>query len=165
MLVPPQVVEVAAMPLKVAMLVPCVLPKFVPVIVTHVPIGPELGETPLMPGIIPVGSVVFAACACPAPAGETTPTHPLRYKFNPIMKKRSAKVVVFPQEFPLAASCKRIRILPIELKKKQPVELLSPMCWEGLLTVCDPNVLLLRRDTGRPNRFRPSRFPLLVQAV
>jgi hypothetical protein len=136
MTVPLQVVVAAAMPLNMAMLVPCVLPKFVPVIVTHVPTGPELGETPLIPAIVLGESVVPAAeltCFCPAPAGEVTPTHPLRYKLNPITKQRRAKVVVLPQEFPLAASCRRIRILPIELEQKQPVELLSPMYWRGFL--------------------------------
>jgi hypothetical protein len=44
MLVAPQLVGVAAVPLKVTVLPPCVDPKFVPAIVTEVPIAPELGE-------------------------------------------------------------------------------------------------------------------------
>jgi hypothetical protein len=38
-----QVVAVAAVPLKVTVLPPCVAPKFVPVIVTGVPTVPEVG--------------------------------------------------------------------------------------------------------------------------
>jgi hypothetical protein len=43
MLVALQLVTVAATPLNVTVLVPCAAPKFVPVIVTWVPTGPELG--------------------------------------------------------------------------------------------------------------------------
>jgi hypothetical protein len=50
MLVAPQLVGIAAVPLNVTVLVPCVEPKFVPVMVTEVPTGPELGERPLMLG-------------------------------------------------------------------------------------------------------------------
>jgi hypothetical protein len=46
-----QFVAVAVAPLKVTVLVPCVEPKFVPVIVTPVPIGPEDGERLLIFGV------------------------------------------------------------------------------------------------------------------
>jgi len=45
-----QLEGVAATPLKVTVLVPCVEPKFVPVIVTEVPTGPELGDSDVMLG-------------------------------------------------------------------------------------------------------------------
>ncbi len=51
-------VAVAAMPLKVTVLVPCVASKFVPVIVTDVPTGPELGDTLATLGPVP-GTVKF----------------------------------------------------------------------------------------------------------
>ena len=44
MLVAVQLVGVAAVPLNVTVLVPCVAPKFVPVIVTGVPTGPLVGD-------------------------------------------------------------------------------------------------------------------------
>src|SRR5215469_13264335 len=50
MLVLPQVVAVAAVPLKVTVLLPCVAPKFVPVIVTGVPTVPEVGLKVLIVG-------------------------------------------------------------------------------------------------------------------
>jgi hypothetical protein len=47
----PQLVTVAVAPPKVSVLVPCVEPKFVPVIVTEVPIGPEVGDRLLIDGV------------------------------------------------------------------------------------------------------------------
>jgi len=51
MLVLLQLVGVAAVPLNVSVLVPCVAPKFVPAIVTDVPMSPELGERFVMDGV------------------------------------------------------------------------------------------------------------------
>lgn len=45
-----QLVGVAAVPLKVTVLVPCDAPKFIPVIVTEVPTGPEVGPRLVMLG-------------------------------------------------------------------------------------------------------------------
>jgi hypothetical protein len=50
-----QLVGVADVPLNVTVLVPCVAPKFVPVIVTDVPTGPDVGARLVMFG---VGSTV-----------------------------------------------------------------------------------------------------------
>jgi len=50
MLVSLQPVGVAGAPLNVTVLVPCVAPKFVPVIVTEVPTGPVVGDTLVMLG-------------------------------------------------------------------------------------------------------------------
>ena len=48
----PQLVnDVAAVPLKVTVLLPCDVPKFVPVIVTEVPTVPDVGERPVMFGV------------------------------------------------------------------------------------------------------------------
>src|SRR5678815_5655439 len=48
-----QLVGVAVVPLNVTVLVPCVAPKFVPVIVTEVPTGPEVGDRLVMLGAAP----------------------------------------------------------------------------------------------------------------
>ena len=53
MLVADQVVGVAAVPLNVTVLVPCVAPKLVPVIVTAVPTGPLVGDR-----LVSVGATV-----------------------------------------------------------------------------------------------------------
>ena len=50
MLVADQLVGVAVVPLNVTVLVPCVAPKFVPVIVTAVPTGPLVGDRLVMLG-------------------------------------------------------------------------------------------------------------------
>jgi hypothetical protein len=52
MLVMPQLVGVATIPLNLTVLVPCVVPKFVPVIVTEVPTAPEFGLRLVMAGAI-----------------------------------------------------------------------------------------------------------------
>jgi hypothetical protein len=54
MLVALQLVTVAVVPLNVTVLVPCVDPKFAPVIVTAVPTGPEVGFRPVSEGAEPV---------------------------------------------------------------------------------------------------------------
>src|SRR5215472_17894551 len=51
MLVLPQVVGDAVVLLNVTVLVPCVEPKFVPLMVTDVPTGPAVGLTPEMFGV------------------------------------------------------------------------------------------------------------------
>src|SRR5256884_2645903 len=51
-----QLVGVAAVPLNVTVLVPCVAPKFAPVIVTDAPTNPDVGFRPVMlgPGVVTV---------------------------------------------------------------------------------------------------------------
>jgi len=59
MLVLAQLVGVAAVPLKRTVLPPCVVPKLVPVMITEVPAGPEVGETLVMlGGGVAVGVVI-----------------------------------------------------------------------------------------------------------
>ena len=67
------VTTAALVPLSETLLLPCVAPKFVPVICTNVPIGPELGEM----------AVIVGACAQTSPqlkrhsekTRKTTRTH------------------------------------------------------------------------------------------
>jgi hypothetical protein len=51
MLVPLHAVAVAVVPLNLTVLVPCVVPKFVPVIVTAAPINPVPGERLVIAGV------------------------------------------------------------------------------------------------------------------
>src|SRR2546423_556530 len=69
MLVALQLVAVAAVPLKVTVLVPCVDPKFVPEIVTELPSNPELGFKFVMAG---VGMTVKATPLLATPFAVTT---------------------------------------------------------------------------------------------
>jgi hypothetical protein len=54
MLVGPQLVGVAAVPLNATVLEPCAAPKLDPLMVTDVPIGPDVGETVLIAGTVTV---------------------------------------------------------------------------------------------------------------
>jgi len=71
MLVALQVVGVAAVPLKVTVLVPCEAPKFVPVTVTDVPTGPEFGLRLVMLGGV--------AMVNTTPLLETPPTFTMTF--------------------------------------------------------------------------------------
>ncbi len=84
MLVALQLVSVAVIPLNVAVLVPCVAPKFAPVIVTDVPISPDAGFKLVMlgPGTVTVKFMPLLAAPptltttfpVVAPAGTSTTT-------------------------------------------------------------------------------------------
>ena len=71
MLVALQFVAVATVPLNITVLVPCVPPKFVPVIVTAVPTAPELGFRLVIPGAGAVTVKVTPLLAC-VPTVTTT---------------------------------------------------------------------------------------------
>src|SRR5215831_2111190 len=73
MLVLPQVVAVAAVPLKVTVLLPCVAPKFVPVIVTGVPTVPEVGLRVLIVGAEAVTVKLTPLLARPPTVTTTLP--------------------------------------------------------------------------------------------
>ena len=57
MLVAVQLVGVAAVPLNFTVLEPCEVPKFIPVIVTEVPTGPEAGDKLVMFGEVAAAEV------------------------------------------------------------------------------------------------------------
>src|SRR5436305_2135721 len=59
-----QLVGVAAVPLKVIALAPCVAPKFVPVTVTGVPTGPEVGLRLVIAGEAPPPEAARKATSC-----------------------------------------------------------------------------------------------------
>jgi hypothetical protein len=70
-----QLEVVAETPLKATALVPFVAPKFVPLIVTEVPTGPDVGDIPIMVGVVglcelpdapPVLNAATAAIQLPA---------------------------------------------------------------------------------------------------
>jgi hypothetical protein len=73
MLVALQLVGVAVVPLNVTVLDPCVVPKFVPVIVTDVPTGPEVGVTLVILGAGTVTVNTTPLLACPPTVTTTFP--------------------------------------------------------------------------------------------
>src|SRR4029077_5358648 len=68
-----QLVGVPAVPLNVTVLVPCVVPKFVPVIVTEMPTGPEVGFRLLMVGADEVTVKLTPVLANPPTVTTTFP--------------------------------------------------------------------------------------------
>src|SRR6266566_2232023 len=72
MLVALQLVGVAAVPLKLTVLLPCVDPKFAPVMVTEVPTGPEVGDRLVMLGGV-VSVKLTTLLARPATVTSTLP--------------------------------------------------------------------------------------------
>jgi len=73
MLVALQLVGVAAVPLNFTVLVPCVAPKFAPVIVTDVPTNPDVGFTLVMLGAGTVTVKLTPLLATPATVTTTLP--------------------------------------------------------------------------------------------
>ncbi len=70
------VIDVAVVPLNCAMLVPCVAPKFDPVIVTEVPTGPDVEESCVMAGGLLIVNIKTLDVPPPG-AGLTTVTEAL----------------------------------------------------------------------------------------
>jgi hypothetical protein len=79
MLVALQVPTVAAVPLKVTALAPCVEPKFVPAIVTDVPTGPDVGFRLVMLG---AGTVTVKTTPLLATPPTVTTTFPVAAPFG-----------------------------------------------------------------------------------
>src|SRR5260370_40038235 len=76
MLVGLQLVGVAAVPLKLTVLLPCDAPKFAPAIVTEVPTGPEAGLRLVMLGAEPEGQATLHAIPSPSAPPTVTTTLP-----------------------------------------------------------------------------------------
>src|SRR5439155_21057983 len=73
MLLRNQVVCVASVPLHVTLLVPCVSPKFIPLIFTDVPTSPDVADKPTMLGAGPVTVKFTPLLAAPATVTMTFP--------------------------------------------------------------------------------------------
>src|SRR5260370_5555141 len=73
MLVAPQLVGVAATPLNVTVLVPCVAPKFAPLIVTDAPTNPDVGLKLVMLGPGTVTAKLTPLLATPPTVTTTFP--------------------------------------------------------------------------------------------
>jgi hypothetical protein len=101
MLLALQLVGVAAVPLKLTVLVPCVVPKFAPAIVTELPTAPDAGLTLAMLGT-----------GFPPPPGFefATPPHPAiinasatNRRHSPVFRKISPQMIVFLARYMLLA--------------------------------------------------------------
>src|SRR5258708_5294164 len=77
MLVALQAVGAVETPLNFTVLVNCVLPKFVPVITTDVPVPPDVGFNPVIVGLVPPVPLAALNAAKPAAQSSVEPVVPL----------------------------------------------------------------------------------------
>jgi hypothetical protein len=114
MLVAVQVVGVAVVPLNLTVLVPWVAPKFVPVIVTEVPVKPDVGFRPVILGLEAVTAKLIPLLATPptvttifpvvAPAGTGTTT---------LVAVQLAGVAAIPLNITVLVPCEAPRLVPV----------------------------------------------------
>jgi hypothetical protein len=149
MLVALQLVGVAVVPLNVTVLVvPCVEPKFVPVIVTDAPTTPELGLKLVMFGVVgaavpvPVNRIdmetIFALfeifrlpVRVPVTVGEKVT---LAVQVPDVPRGDEAMQLSVSEKSPLAVRASTLRLSGLTLVRVS--------CWAGLEvpTLCEPNV-------------------------
>jgi len=112
MLVLLQLVGVAAVPLNVTVLVPCVAPKFVPVMVTDVPIGPDVGERLLMEAVTVKDTPLLATP--PATVITTFPVvAPLGTTATTLVLLQELTVAVVPLNFTPPLPCVVPKLVPV----------------------------------------------------
>lgn len=90
-----QLVGTATSPLNVTVLFPCVAPKLEPVILTEAPGKPELGDTPVMFGLVTV-KITPLLLTPPAAATTTLP--------DVAAAGTKVEMLLFPQELTVAAT-------------------------------------------------------------
>jgi hypothetical protein len=114
MLVALQLVGFAAFPLNVTVLEPCVDPKFVPVIVTDVPIAPEVADRLVIFG---VGRTVKLTPLLATPPAAVTTTLPVVAPFGTV-----TPILAAPQDDTLDVVPLKVTVpVPCELPKFDPV--------------------------------------------
>ena len=105
MVVALQLVGVAAAPLNVTVLVPCVAPKFVPLIVTAVPAGPPRGET-----VVTLGAEVTV-------------------KFTLLLARPDTTTTTLPDVAPLGSGTKMPVVLQLVTGAAVPLNVTALLPW------------------------------------
>jgi len=114
MLAVAQVVGVALTPPKVTVLVPCVAPKFAPLIVTDVPTGPEDGFRLVMLGAGTVTVNATALLACPPTVTRTLPlTAPLGTGTTMLLALQLVGVAATPPKLTVLVPCVAPKFAPL----------------------------------------------------
>jgi len=109
-----QLVGVALTPPKVTVLVPCVAPKFAPLIVTDVPTGPELGFRLLMLGAGTVTVKVKPLLTCPPTVATTLPVlAPLGTGTAMLVALQLVGVALTPPKVTVLAPCVAPKFAPL----------------------------------------------------
>src|ERR1700746_2933849 len=113
MLVALQLVTVAAVPLKVTVLVPCEAPKVVPVIVTAVPTGPEVGDRLVILGVDDTGKLT-PLLATPPPVTTTFPVvAPVGTDVAMLVALQLVTVAVVPLKVTVLVPCVDPKFVPV----------------------------------------------------
>src|SRR6187399_2867639 len=113
-LVADQVVGVAGVPLKVTVLVPCVAPKFAPVIVTAVPTLPDVGDRLVMVGAAAVRVNARPLLATPPTVTVTGPlVAPLGTEATMLVALQLVGVAVVPLNRTVLAPCVAPKFTPV----------------------------------------------------
>jgi hypothetical protein len=107
MLVAPQLVGVATVPLNVTVLVPCVAPKFAPAIVTDAPASPEVGFKLVILGVA-VPSLGLGELA-----GEINPAQPAKVRQAIARTQRTTRDRLAFSEFARVAFVMNIFFFPL----------------------------------------------------
>jgi hypothetical protein len=109
-----QLVAAAVVPLKFTVLVPCVAPKFVPVIVTAVPTAPDAGDRLDTVGGVPIWKD-RPLLVSPATVTDTYPcgTAPLGTAATMPVLLQLVAVAVVPLKFTVLVPCVAPKFVPV----------------------------------------------------
>ena len=109
-----QLVGVASVPLNVTVLVPCVSPKFIPLIVTDVPTSPDVADKPTMLGAGPVTVKFTPLLAAPATVTMTFPvTAPFGTGTTMLVALQLVGVANAALNFNVLAPCVAPKFVPV----------------------------------------------------
>jgi hypothetical protein len=114
MLVALQLVGVAAVPLNVTALVPCVAPKFAPLIVTEAPTIPDVGFKPVMLGAGTVTVKLTPLLATPPTVTNTVPVvAPAGTGATMLVALQLVGVAAIPLNFTVLVPCAAPKFTPV----------------------------------------------------
>ncbi len=121
MLVALQLVGVAAVPLKLTVLVPCVAPKFVPLIVTEVPAGPDVGDKLVMLGAGTVTVKLTPLLAWPPTVTTTFPVvAPVGTGATMLVALQLVGVAAVPLKLTVLVPCVAPKFVPLIVTECPP---------------------------------------------
>src|SRR5208283_2568270 len=140
MLVALQLVGAPAVPLNVTVLVPCVAPKFVPVIVTEVPTAPDVGFRLVMLGADVPTVKLTPLLATPPTITTTLPVvAPLGTGTTMLVALQLVGVPVVPLNFTVLVPCVAPKFVP-EIVTDLPI---APVAGDRLVILGAPPVAAL----------------------
>jgi hypothetical protein len=124
-----QLVGVAAVPLKLTVLVPCVTPKFVPVIVIEAPTAPEVGDRLVMLGAVTTVKVIpllstLLACTTTFPVAA-----PVGTGATMLVALQLVGVAVVPLNLTVLVPCVTPKFVPVIVTDDPTV----PLVWLKLV--------------------------------